>query len=155
MFKSSTATTSCVSPKRLLAERLLRSVAAGNGANEAPQFPSRSFVLRCVEVRRVPASPGPVVAGVLPGSFTSPEPRSSAFRGPDLKSVLSRSLAGARRVARSFVFQRLGERLVSLAERAAGPHVLLGPVARKPSMSALRSSVPAEPRFVRVGSRLH
>ena len=90
-----------VPPKRILAERLLRSVAA-RSVKSGSEFELRQS--RFVEVRRVSASKGP--------------PRSFAFVGQNPRSVLSRMFRHLKSAAQANRFQRLAGRFSSSSVRS-------------------------------------
>ena len=111
----------CVTPKRLLAERVLRRVEARNSVEVAPEFVaspvSASRVLRLVEVRCVLAS-----QSGLPRLFAS------GLEGP--RSVLVGMFRTLKRTARATLFERMAERFASLsvASVASGSSACCVPV---------------------------
>lgn len=112
MFESSSVTRS-LTPKRLLSERLLRSVAARNSAKVAPG--SCAVALRPVGVRCVSAS-----KDGLPRSYAS------GLEGP--RNVLVGMFHTLKRTARARRVTRLAERFASSSLVALRPSVALRPV---------------------------
>lgn len=95
----------CVPPKRILAERLLRSVEARNSADQAPKVQ-----LRRVEVRSVSASEYCVrIPSRLPRSYASCS-EGSQQRLVDVAHTLKRA-------ARANLSVRMGERFVTKSQR--------------------------------------
>jgi hypothetical protein len=110
----SAPTKSRVSPKRSLAERLLRSVAARSLATEAPVSAFRCVQLRPVGMRCVDAKPpGPLSDGLTPKPSL---PRSFASRREAPGAALRGLAAGLKQAASAKVFQRMAKRLA-----ASGP----------------------------------
>ena len=92
-----------VPPKRILAERLLRSVQARNSADQAPQYQ-----LRPVGVRSASASEFRVISqtkGRLPRSF--------AYRWEDSRQRLAGVAQTLKRAARAHLVTRMSERFAT------------------------------------------
>jgi hypothetical protein len=110
----------CVTPKRLLAQRLLRSVAARQSVKLAPSSAlstelstELSLVLRPVEVRCVIASGSD---GPLRQHNGLPRMFASGWEGP--RNSLLRAFHNLKRAARATKFQRLAGRFAPSSQRA-------------------------------------
>ena len=103
-------TACCVPPKRILAQRLLRSVQARNSADQAPQYQ-----LRHVEVRRVSASQFCVIS-----QTTSRLPRSFAYRREGSRQRLAGVADTLKRAARVHLVTRMSERFAART-KGSGP----------------------------------
>lgn len=103
-----------VPPKRILAERLLRSVKAGSAAEKAPKVP-----LRSVEVRSVSASQYCV------SQTKTRLPRFVAYRWEDGRQRLEHVVDTIKRAARASLVRRMSERFATSGQRRVTAPVFL------------------------------
>ena len=121
-------TACCVPPKRILAQRLLRSVQARNSADQAPKY-----VLRSVGVRSVSASEYCVISQVqsrLPRLFAS-SLEGSRQRLADVAKTLKRT-------ARASLVTRMSERFAHLSRRRVTARQFLGSLRSQSSCVRVR-----------------
>lgn len=104
-----------VPPKRILAERLLRSVKARSAAEKAPKVS-----LRSVEVRSVSASQYCVVS-----QTKSRLPRFVAYRWEDGRQRLEDVVGTIKRAARANLVRRMSERFAPSGQRRVTAPVFL------------------------------
>jgi hypothetical protein len=120
MFESSFSRRSSleyrVPPKRILAERLLRSVAAKNSAETAPSVASRTSQLRSVASRFVGVrqANAPVVS---PHAVNLPRQYASSSEG--VRGILARMFQSLKRTARAKQVQRMAERFADTSVRSS------------------------------------
>ena len=102
-----------VPPKRILAERLLRSVKAKSAAEKAPQV-----ALRSVEARSVSASEYCVISQTI-----TRLPRLFAYRWEDGRQRLKHVVDTLKRAARANLVRRMSGRFATSGQRRVLPKV--------------------------------